>query len=245
MLPAVLGLEVLDARYRAPAALLNQIYAGDLLVATPSTWQHLCDHLVQFPKSAMAVTSGAPCLPDLFHDLQARGLAVTEIYGSSETAGVGSRNSPEQPFDLLSFWRRGSSPLNIRRFSPSNQEVREFELPDRLAWCDDCHFFVSGRKDSAVQILGTNVFPDRIAEVIRNHPCVEDCAVRLMRPAEGNRLKAFVVIHAQQQSTMHADDLANWLRQHLQPHERPTSIVIGTSLPRNEMGKLADWDCPC
>jgi acyl-coenzyme A synthetase/AMP-(fatty) acid ligase len=100
---------------------------------------------------------------------------------------------------------------------------------------------VRGRKDAVVQVRGAKVIPQRVADYIRSHPSVKDCCVRLMRPEEGDRLKAFVVWRGEANA---GREMEEWLFRKLQPDEIPASIVFGHRLPRNEMGKLSDWDCP-
>lgn len=246
MLPAELGVEVIDGRRWTPARLKTELRAGDLVVSTPATWQHISERIDGFPDSVMGVSSTAACPAALFGQLQMQGLALTEIYGSSETAGIGRRSAVERPFALLAFWNPGLSSNCLTRKSADDEGggVREFEIPDRLDWCDEKHFFVQGRRDNAVQVLGSNVYPERVADLIRRHAAVQDCAVRLMRAEEGHRLKAFVVLRDEANEAERAE-VTDWLSGKLAPCERPGNIVFGRVLPRNEMGKLADWDCSC
>ena len=243
MLPVELAVDVLDARWFTPGRLADQLREGDLLVGTPAIWKHISDSIGVFPASIFAVTSGAPCPAELFLQLNSQNLSLIEIYGSSETAGIGRRKAPVEPFELLPFWKRLSSPTMLARHSSSNGDLTEVQIPDHLNWLTDSRFFVSGRMDHAVQILGTNVFPERVAEVIRSHASVKACAVRLMQPAEGRHLKAFIVPGESAPADQLHRELTDWLRNKLQPHERPASLVFGPELPRNEMGKLQDWNC--
>lgn len=68
-----------------------------------------------------------------------------------------------------------------------------FTVQDELVWEDSRHFLPQGRRDEVVQVGGRNVSPAHVAQVLRRHPRVRDASVRLMRPDEGLRLKAFVV----------------------------------------------------
>jgi 4-coumarate--CoA ligase (photoactive yellow protein activation family) len=243
MLAAQVGIEVVDARWWTSPKLADEIRPGDLLVGTPSIWPRLSEGGKKFPSSVKAVTSGAPCPEAIFRELQAQGLAVSEIYGTSETGGIGRRESAGQPFELLSFWSRSNISDALSRQSDQSGDRREFEVPDWVEWLDERRFAVGGRKDEAVQVLGTNVYPGRVADLILSHPGVKECAVRLMRAEEGARLKAFVVPRSAGVSPVDSDQLSTWLRGQLQPHERPGSIIVGTELPRGETGKLADWAC--
>ncbi|NNU45045.1 AMP-binding enzyme [Ramlibacter montanisoli] len=69
-----------------------------------------------------------------------------------------------------------------------------------------------------------------------------DAAVRLMRPDEGTRLKAFIVTRppAPPAPTLLAD-LQHWIDRELSTPERPKAIRFGAQLPVTPSGKAADW----
>ena len=125
---------------------------------------------------------------------------LLQVYGSSETAGVGWRDDPAGPYALLPGWRRDGDGLL--------QGHRAIQPPDLLEWRDDDRFRVLGRRDGAVQVAGFNVVPDQVRAALARHPAVADIAVRPMRPKEGSRLKAFVVPAA----VVNPDELlADWV----------------------------------
>jgi 4-coumarate--CoA ligase len=132
----------------------------------------------------------------------------------------------------------------VRKSVTANAAGKEepFELPDDLEWTAARAFFVRGRRDGAVQVGGTNVFPDRVAAKIARHPGVRECAVRLMRVDEGDRLKAFIVGRETVEEGKAADALREWMRSELTASERPAALKFGAALPRNALGKLTDWD---
>jgi len=85
--------------------------------------------------------------------------------------------------------------------------------------------------------------PARVREMLLDHPGVVDCAVRLMRPEEGPRLKAFVVLaHGWEPGPRMREMLSTHLTARLTRMEQPATITFGAELPRNEMGKPGDWD---
>ena len=243
MLPQTLGLEVLDVRRWTPGKINGVLRDGDLLIGTPPTWKFLGHGIETFPNGVGGITSGAPCPAPLFGELKRRGLDLTEVYGSSETGGIGTRTSPEDTFALLAFWRKGAPDNSLVRLGlRAGDEPVSLDAPDHLEWTDDEHFLVGRRRDGAVQVRGINVFMDRVADCIRSHPVVEECAVRLMKPDEGDRLKAFIVFRESGSTSRDLQEVEQWMRERLSPAERPASITTGVSLPRNEMGKLKDWD---
>jgi long-chain acyl-CoA synthetase len=254
LLPRALGIDdVLDLRSTSPAVALGQARAGDLIVAYPLWWEALARLEPQFGAGVVGVSSGAPCPDALAARLDAAGLRLLQIYGSSETAGVGWRDRPGAAFTLLPYWRRMENAPELVRCLPDGAEA-PYPLQDELAWQDDSRFLPAGRIDGAVQVGGVNVFPAYVADVLKLHPRVLDATVRMMRADEGRRLKAFVVPRPAPEQGAEADggsdagahavlaeELAGWVAARLSSAERPAAFTFGVRLPRQASGKPADW----
>lgn len=254
LLPRALGLAevpIVDLRASSPARLMQELREGDLVVAHPQYWQLLVragSSQAMMPAGAVGVSSTAPC-PDAVADaLLQMGIAkLVQIYGSSETAGVGWREHAADPYRLLSYWRRdGGAPNELLRELADGQPARH-ACQDSLAWVDERRFRPTGRIDAAVQVGGANVFPSKVRDALLRHPAVRDAAVRLMRPDEGSRLKAFIVPHAadpdpdlQTLDALHAS-LEAWVHAELMPAERPRAFSFGPQLPKSANGKNTDW----
>ncbi len=192
LLPQASGaaLPVLDLRGASPAALAGWRSRATWWSAHPDFWGQVAALAPAFAADVIGVSSGAPCPDATARALHAGGLRLLQVYGSSETAGVGWRERAGEPYRLFPYWRRGAREDTIER-TPRDEEC--LPLQDRLEWIDGERFVPSGRIDQAVQVGGTNVFPAYVAEVLAMHPDVAQCVVRLMRPDEGARLKAFIV----------------------------------------------------
>ncbi len=243
MLPEKLGgLEVIDVRLLTPRALTRQLQAGDLVVSHPTHWSLVASHGGPLPCGVTGVSSTAPCPEELAAELRRSegGLErLVQVYGSSETAGVGWRESPNAPFQLMPHWSRAAAGQLQRR--SDNGAMCTARTQDIIEWLDDRHFHVGGRLDAAVQVGGVNVFPKRISTMLATHPQVREAAVRLMTAAEGYRLKAFVVPEAGADTEALRAELDQWANQHLSAPERPKSYKFGSQLPVNENGKYRDW----
>ena len=107
LLPAQLGCPVvLDVRQHTPQTLARLLRPGDLLVSHPAHWALVARHAGPLPAGVHGVTSTAPCPDDLANQLQAIGLSrLTQVYGSSETAGIGTRTAAGAAFELMPFWQ--------------------------------------------------------------------------------------------------------------------------------------------
>jgi 4-coumarate--CoA ligase (photoactive yellow protein activation family) len=239
--------EVIDLRAASPAAWLDMLRPGDLVVAHPGWWEALACLRPAFAADITGVSSTAPCPDALADELAAAGLRLLQVYGSSETAGVGWRERGGVPFTLFPYWEETEDASALLRRLPDGSQVR-YSLQDKLEWAEPeedgaRRFSPAGRIDAAVQVGGTNVFPGYVAEVLRMHPAVADAAVRLMRADEGRRLKAYVVpcTPADDGGAGLRADLAAWIGARLAPAERPAAWTFGSRLPRQASGKPADW----
>lgn len=234
--------EVLDIRLMTPVAVASMLRPGDLVISHPAHWSLLARHAVRLPPGVHGITSTAPCPDALARRLDDLGLAtLTQVYGSSETAGIGTRTAAGAPFHLMPFWSRDPDEAHRLLRADEDGAICAHGVQDRLEWMGDRQFRVCGRLDDAVQVGGTNVFPARVRQVLLDHPQVRDAAVRLMAPEEGSRLKAFVVPAPGTDPTALRADLWRWSESRLTAPERPKAFQIGDELPRNTMGKLSDW----
>jgi 4-coumarate--CoA ligase len=209
MLPPVLDAVLRDEMLAPPSNRVERLNADELVIGYPGALSRAVDAAATWPDGVSVVSSGAALAPASVERLFAQGLrSVVEIYGSTETSGIGWRifergtflPGAAEPFTPMAFYRlnRDGETVLERRFPPgsTSDEWRAVAVQDRLAWHADGRFSVGARLDHAVQVAGTNVWPGQVARVLRAHDEVADAVVRLMRPDEGGaepRLKAFVV----------------------------------------------------
>jgi len=251
LLPLRLGAgETIDVRGLTAPTLRHQLRAGDLVIGHPTFWRLFAQHGrgTPLPQGVRGVSSTAPCPDALALGLVEQGLqSLLQVYGSSETAGIGWRDGAASPFALLPHWQRAyaeasAAPEILLRSGPGGP-FAPVVLQDHLNWRDPKHFTVAGRTDTAVQVGGVNVFPSQVRLCLCDHPAVADAAVRLMAPHEGDRLKAFVVLHSRAGPDRHAlyAELDAWTRTRLPVPARPRAIEFGPALPVDNRGKACDW----
>jgi long-chain acyl-CoA synthetase len=231
---------VLDLRSTSPAALPALCQPGDLVVGHPAFWQAVVRSGATLPADVAGISSTAPCPADLAESIRGCGLArFVEVYGSTETAGVGWRDDPHGPFRLVPHWSRDGAAL-VRRLPPGMNLTADVQ--DHLDWIAPDRFQPAGRIDHVVQVGGANVSPARVRMRRLDHLLVADAAVRLMNPDEGTRLKAFVVpADGSPGDALLHRELAVWIDRTLPPAERPRALTFGPRLPSGPLGKPADW----
>ncbi|CAO3434639.1 4-coumarate--CoA ligase [Azospirillum endophyticum] len=240
LLPDRLGVPVVDGRGASPGGLAAGLRPGDVLVAHPDWWGALLRSGAALPDGVTGTSSTAPCPSDTARGLRAAGLArLVEVFGSSETAGLGWRESPDAPFRPFSWWEFGDDGRVTRRLADG--ATLSATLQDLLVH-DEEGFRPSGRLDTVVQVGGMNVSLAAVQAHLAGHPDVEAAAVRLMRPEEGTRLKAFVVPARDAPPWEELRRrLTVWIEATLPVPQRPRALAAGPALPVNAMGKLCDW----
>lgn len=240
LLPTALGVAMVDARGWLPRRLAQTATPGSLIVGYPDFWRLFETEASPLPEPVWGISSTAPCPDSLALALvPARLQRLIQVYGATETGGIGWRDAPGADFALLPIWRRDGTDLVGQDAGGKPFAVT---VPDLLDWRDTQHFRIRGRHDRAVSIGGVNVYPDRVARWLEQQSGVRQARVRPMRPDEGARLKAFIVPEPPEADpeSLRAR-LTAAIERELQPMERPRALTFGPALPTGALGKAADW----
>lgn len=191
LLPGKLGIDVLDVRYSMPGATVAALREGDLIIGQPDFWQRMLGGVTSqdlaLRKGLSGVTSTAPLHQSTGDQLIEQGMEqLIEVYGSTETLGMGWRNFPGTLFSLLPLWQKEGS--SIRR------AVDRFIAPvqDRLVWHDDTHFSVLGRLDGMVQIGSKNLCLSSMEKAVGLIEGVGRASIRVEQREIGQRLVATI-----------------------------------------------------
>ena len=162
---------------------------------------------------------------------------IVEIYGSSETAGIGLRDEPDQPFQLLETWAPGDSVADDTHTLVRAADGARITAPDHLRWEGPRHLLPTGRQDGAVMIGGVTVHPEAVARRLASRPGVYDARVR----PSGSRLKALLVPEADADWAAVKRNVRAWAESALSPAERPMAYTLADAVPRDSLGKETDW----
>lgn len=233
LLPSRLDVPVLDLFGSLPSRVRGLAGPGDLVVATPVQWTRIGQDEGPLPPGVSGVTSGAPATAETWRAVRSLGLSdFIEIYGATETGGVGWRREETADFRLFHRLRRAGEAVDCL---PTG---RRLPVQDRLDWTGDDRFCVLDRRDTVVQVAGVNVSLDLVRATLSGLVGVGEAAVRL----DGERLKAFLV---PSEETCDISVLEARVRQDLVsalPSEaRPDRFSFGPAVPRTSSGKLCDW----
>ena len=245
LLPTVLNVPVIDAELTGLPCLLQ----GDLVVAVPDQWHWLANTAAmpqRWPPGVTGVSSTAPLAAATHRALiepisPVAGAALSrllQIYGSTETAGIAWRDTPDGDYQLAQGRTRNDAG-QIELILPGGQHA-VLAVQDELHWRDRTHFELLRRTDASVQVGGHNVSPTWVEDKLRSHFAVKDAAVRLDAHATPPRLKAFVVL-TQPDDLAARQRLETWMTEVLPWYAAPNAVAYGTELPRKAMGKPSDW----
>lgn len=230
ILPRRMGRSVLDRYKSSPLLTAKTSQPGDIILATPYLWEKFAEYGAQFSPECLGVSSGGPTTAATYAAAAATGLdRLVEVYGSSETGGVGLRASEAENFRLLDHLARAD--FNVLRA----KDDQPLDIQDHLSWTDATHFKVEGRLDQMVQIAGTNVDLTEVESLISGTAGVDKVCVR----SDGTRIKAFVV--PDKASPLVTEREIRDALQTLPAVARPEQITFGTTLPVTDTGKAANW----
>lgn len=233
LLPDRGGIEVCDLHRSPPESILRRCRPGDAVIGTPFTWEQAAKAGTRLPARVTGVTSAGPSSAETWQAGQDLGLErLVEIYGSTETGGIGWRTAWDAPFRLSTRVFRDGDDL---RHKASGIPL---PLQDHLRWLDDTSFTVAGRRDTVVQVAGTNVNLDDVRRVLKSLEAVADAAVRL----DGARIKAIIVPRDQSADLEALEEALRSLAvRRLAAPARPDRIDFAPALPLTATGKPADW----
>lgn len=135
LLPQISGWPRIEMLARLPQRVIREMAPGDAVVAHPLLWQSLAGAGHTLPEDVVGISSTAPLEATTWQQCLDLGLSrMIEVYGSSETAGIGWRDAPEQAFELLDRWQDLESSRVDALVEQSG--ARRYPLPDRLTVVD-------------------------------------------------------------------------------------------------------------
>jgi 4-coumarate--CoA ligase (photoactive yellow protein activation family) len=209
-------------------------------------------HLVSVPAhlAALAAADRGPALERVFSSgaplpvatgqglRQRHGWRVVEVYGSTETGGIGWRETGEElwtpfPDARVGVAEDGRLELDSPRLDAGTP--RPYVVPDRIELREGGRFALLGRVDGVVKVAGKRVSLREVEERLLAVPGVRDAAA-LARPSPGLRGEEIWVAVAGAGLTPEKvrEALAAWL----EPVALPRRIRLVEALPREATGKL-------
>jgi acyl-coenzyme A synthetase/AMP-(fatty) acid ligase len=239
-LPAATGGRTCFVRGGTPQAWVERIRARppDLVVGVPSHYRLLNGILREPLPPSTFLSSGAPLPPEVGERfLSLAGRRIVQVYGSTETGGIATRDreGPWTPLPGLE-WRveRGDGLLAIR--SPWQERPASWHRTDDLAEDARGGFLLHGRADSIVKVGGRRFSSGEIVKAALSHPAVDQAyAVTYGRYGEP-AVALFVTVVSGVEAT--TSGIRGHLAERLSAFKVPRTIQILEQLPTKGSGKV-------
>ncbi len=170
---------------------------------------------------------------------------VEEIYGSTETGGIATRNrflgeKYFTPFPTID-WRIKNHRLAVRSpyISPDLPVDTEgfFTANDRVDAEEKGSFSLQGRTDAVTKVGGKRVDLEEISALIKAESGVDDCVILALPETGGREHRIGVLIQGE---TIEPKMIKKALIDALEPYAMPRHIKIVDQIPVNKNGKY-DW----
>lgn len=98
------------------------------------------------------------------------------------------------------------------------------------------YFYIVDRKKDMILVSGFNVYPNEIEDVVAGHPKVlEVGAIGVPDEKSGELVKVVVV---RKDSSLTADELRKYCREHLTGYKNPKYVEFVDELPKSNVGKI-------
>jgi acyl-coenzyme A synthetase/AMP-(fatty) acid ligase len=200
----------------------QQVTPGTLIVATPFQWQLLVNSLPNNLCNIQGVTAASPMYQDLYNQISSKNIVLTEIYGSTETAGVGFRKNCQEPFKLFPYWQikdiNGSFELEDR------DTQKPYPLMDNIYQFSNQTFSILGRKDQQIKIAGHLVNLDNLKKSIQKLSNICECTISAK--SESNEIIIYANLKLNNDNEAERLNIKQEIRNLLPAQEQPRIIYF-------------------
>ena len=190
-----------------------------MVIATPLTWTQLNGISLDIDPGVRGLTSGAPSDQDTWSIAREKGLtSLMELYGSTETGGIGYRKSITDDFELM-----GHLSQKDEKIYKKQSEYNALAVQDRLEWTEKDRFRVLGRIDDVVQVAGVNVSTTYVSDAVCSIEGVQSAKVTF----EQQRIIAHVVTSTKKSDAQEFKKcLQRDLCRLLEPSAQPSVLTV-------------------
>lgn len=208
-----------------PSNIIWQNLSGrPLVVATPFHWQLLLLSLPHQSIKCLGVFAAAPLYDGLYCSIELKGITIVDLYGSTETSGIGYRLSSTEQFRLYPYWQLSDQEEKVH----DQQNNNIYPLMDHVKKTGAHNFVLLGRKDKQVNIAGKLVDLTEVHDLITTLANVKECLVST-KAIEGNLLfQAELVLNDDSEHERQLIKLK--IKDVLPSHKKPANIYFKPSL---------------
>ncbi|MCL1481838.1 MAG: long-chain fatty acid--CoA ligase, partial [Marinobacter sp.] len=90
-----------------------------------------------------------------------------------------------------------------------------------------------------INASGFKVWPSEVEGLMYRHPAIHEvCIISAPDPKRGETVKACIVLTAEADSSISAEDIIAWCREQMAVYKVPTIVEFVSDLPKSPTGKL-------
>jgi acyl-coenzyme A synthetase/AMP-(fatty) acid ligase len=213
-----------------------------VLVSIPAHYRALKESPIAGHHVRLAFSSaGALREQDGLDFYNTTGIAITEIYGSTETGGIALRNrilgkAAFSPYACVAVQIKDEHLWVRSDFLSKELKINAngfFETADRAVWEGQSDFIVLGRSDGIVKVAGKRVDLAELRETLMHVEGVRDAYVFALPVQSGRENEIIALVEGR----VTADQINQAAYLHLPPHARPRTIRITDRIPLSSTGK--------
>jgi acyl-coenzyme A synthetase/AMP-(fatty) acid ligase len=218
------------------AAALGEVPAPRILVTTPIHLRALLNSSQRLPDVALVISATAPLDADVAIAVEKSwGTRLLEMFGSTETCVIATRETARD-----TGWRLFAHVSLEPLANGTTVDAPWFETPvvlqDILDPLPDGHFIVRGRNADMVEVAGKRASLLDLTRRLQNLPGVRDAVVFQPDIEAAGVVRRVAALAVAPEKT--AEELCRQLACSIDAAFIPRPLVLVSSLPRNEVGKL-------
>lgn len=226
------------------------------LPAVPAMWRTWHDARIPFANVRLGISAGAPLPLPLENDVFERSaLKLHNFYGATECGGIAydRTSQPRTHASLIGTALDGvelttgmdgcvkvhSRAVGEGYWPEAAMELSEgcFQTSD-LADISAAGVFLRGRRTDQINVAGRKLSPERVEDVLRLHPAVQECVVFGV-PSEDLERAEEVVACVLVRAPATAEELRQYLLSRLEGWQLPRAWWFVPSLDANSRGKIS------
>ncbi len=212
------------------------------LITTPLHLRVCVQADLSWPELRQVISATAPLSrEDAVQAEQIFGAGLREIYGSTESGAIASRNTAEEQkwhlYDEVKLYQENSDNGDME----GSMRVIARHLPhrpllaDRIESIDDEHFMMHGRSSDMIKIAGKRASLAGLNHRLNSILGVED-GVFVQSETHADDVSRLSVVYVS--TELSPADVIKALREQIDPVFLPRRVFKVATLPRNETGKL-------
>jgi acyl-coenzyme A synthetase/AMP-(fatty) acid ligase len=244
VLPLVSSATIVDETPSFPNEIVSVAHkhGASILVSVPAHYRVIQDKKIPL---RLAFSSAGMLDRETNTQFSANNQAgIIEVYGSTETGGIATRNSSQGEEFFTSFpvvdWKAQDQRLMVKSPFISPELLADadyFSASDRIEAIDETRFSLKGRADTITKVGGKRVDLDEISLLIKSCSGVSDCVVVALKDSGGREHRIGALIQGDQ---VEIATIRKHLTDSLEPYAQPRRMSLIKSIPVKNNGKY-DW----